>query len=142
MEKINQLINKDMKESLQQLDTLAETVAHFFSIRAENRLWPVLRNQRLTLITDDPHLATQARFQQNPLCKYLSKCLNTKIRGVDIKVISLPVASFEQKTNGFRLSQDTAQIMHSIAQGIEDKELQEAVMLLTETARKPPPRRY
>lgn len=139
MRKINQLINKGIDERLHQLDELSEVIAHFFSIPVENRFWPLLKNQRVTLLTDDPHFATQARFQQNLLCKYLSKCLNTKIRSVDIKVIGLPLASFEQKTGEFRLSGDTANILHSIAQGIDDKELQAAIQQLAITASRPRP---
>ena len=105
MKKINQLISRGFDQKLHQLDTLTEVIAHFFSIPAENRFWPLLKNQRITLLTDDPHFATQARFQQHSLCKYLSKHLNTNIRGVDIKVIGLHLASVEQKTSEFRASQ-------------------------------------
>lgn len=121
MEKINHLINKDIMEQLVRLDSLAERVTQFLNIPSEIRLWPFLKHQRVTLLTDDPHLATQARFQQNQLCKHLSTCLHTKIRGVDIKVISLPVARLEQRISGYTLSMPTAHIMRSIAQGIEDQ---------------------
>lgn len=137
MKKINQLISGGINEQLHQLDELAGLIAHFFSIPVENRFWPLLKNQRITLLTDDPHFATQARFQQHSLCKYLSKHLNTKIRSVDIKVIGLPLASFERKTGDFRFSSDTANILQSIAQGIEDKELQAAIQQLALTASRP-----
>lgn len=139
MKRVNQLINKDIDERLHQLDELTEVIAHFFSIPAENRFWPLLKNQRITLLTDDPHFATQARFQQNLLCKHLSKYLNTKIRNADIKVIGLPVASFEQKMGKFRFSSNTANIVQSIAQSIDDKELQTAIRQLARTASRLPP---
>lgn len=137
MKKINQLISGGLNETLHQLDALTGLIAHFFSVPAENRFWPLLKNQRITLLTDDPHFATQARFQQHLLCKHLSKCLNSKIRSVDIKVISLPLASFDEKTGSFRCSGNTANILQSIAQGIEDKELRLAIQRLAMTASQP-----
>jgi hypothetical protein len=137
MKKVNQLISRDFDAKLHQLDELTEVIAHFFSIPIENRFWPLVKNQRVTLLTDDPHFATQARFQQISLCKYLSKCLNTKIRSVDIKVIGLHLASVEQKTGDFRISPTAASIMQSIANGIDDKELQSAIQQLAQTASRP-----
>ncbi len=134
MKQVNGLINIHFNEKLHQLDALSEVIAHFFSIPVENRFWPLVKNQRVTLLTDDPHFATQARFQQHLLRKYLSKHLNTNIRSVDIKVIGLPLASIEQKTGEFRLSSKAALVMQSIAQGIDDKELQAAVQQLVKTA--------
>lgn len=137
MKKIDQLISKGFDERLHQLDRLSGEIARFFAVPTENRFWPLLKNQRITLLTDDPHFATQARFQQHLLCKHLSKCLNTNIRGIDIKVIGLHLASIEQKTSGLRLSSDAANIMQSIAQGIDDKELRQAIEQLAKTASRP-----
>ncbi|SEA68401.1 hypothetical protein SAMN05660964_02179 [Thiothrix caldifontis] len=134
MKKINQLISKGFDEKLYQLDQLTAEIACFFSVPVENHFWPLLKNQRITLLTDDPHFATQARFQQHLLSKHLSKCLNTNIRGIDIKVIGLHLASVEQKTGNFRLSNNASIIMQSIAQGIDDKELRAAVQQLAQTA--------
>lgn len=136
MERINRLIQPELTERLDQFDKLAVEIGHFLSLPLENRVWPVLKNHRLTLLTDDPHLATQARFQQQTLSKHLSKCLNLQIRGVHIKLISLPLARFAQKNNNFILSDEAAEIMNNIAQGIDDTELQEAVMRLVKTARR------
>ncbi|MDQ5767837.1 hypothetical protein [Thiothrix subterranea] len=137
MKKIDRLISKGFDERLHQLDRLTVEIARFFAVPTENRFWPLLKNQRITLLTDDPHFATQARFQQHLLCKYLSKCLNTNIRGIDIKVIGLHLASIEQKTSEFRVSSNTASIMKSIAQSIDDKELREAIEQLAKTASRP-----
>lgn len=137
MKKAYQLVNRNINERLQQLDKLTDTIAHFFSTTDTNRFWPILRNQRLTLLTDDPHFATQARFKQRNLCNYLSKSLNSKITKVDIKVISLPLASFEEKTNRFRISDNAAEIISSIALGMNDTELQNCLTRLAKTVKRP-----
>lgn len=137
MERINRLIHPELTERIDQFDKLTAEISRFLSLPLENRVWPILKNNQLTLLTDDPHLATQARFQQQTLSKHLSKCLNFKIRGVHIKLISLPLARFDQKINRFALSDDAANTMNNIAQGIDDIELQEAVMRLVKTAKHP-----
>lgn len=140
MKSIAQLINHSIGAKLHQLDALTHVIAHFFSIptqHLDNRLWPVLKNQRLTLLTDDTHFATQARFQQQALRKHLSKHLNTNVRSVDIKVICLPLARIEQKTGNYTCSGDTASILHSIAQSIENKEIRTALQHLAITLSNP-----
>lgn len=134
MERINRLIHPELAERVDQFDKLTLEIEQFLSLPLENRVWPILKNHRLTLLTDDPHLATQVRFQQHTLSKHLSKRLKLQITGLHIKLISLPLASFEQKNGRFTLSGDAALVMNNIAQGIEDRELQEAVKHLVKTA--------
>jgi hypothetical protein len=137
MEKISRLINTGLTERLEQVDRLAVEIGLFLSLPTADSIWPILKHSRLTLLTDDPHLAVQIRFQQNTLSKHLSKRLNLKISALHIKLISFPIASFEQKYNGFRLSNDTALVVQSIAKSIDDKELQDAVIRLSVTASRP-----
>lgn len=134
MKKINGLINTGIAERLEQLDELTREVGTFLSIPAENRLWPILKHHRLTLLTDDPNLALQVRFQQHMLGKHLNKRLNLKIRALNIKLISLPFASFVQKNNGFQMSDTAAQVVRSIAHGIHDQTLQDSILRLIATA--------
>ena len=139
MEKINKLIQGGLTERLQRADAVIAIIAQFLKFPLDNRLWLSLKNQRLTLLTDDIHLATQLRFQQFMLCKHINKHLDVKIRGLDIKVINLPLARLEHKTNGFKFSHEAASVVCSIAQGIDDPELREAVMQLASTASRPVP---
>lgn len=134
MKKINRLINAGIAERLEQLDELTREVGAFLSISAENHLWPVLKGHRLTLLTDDPNLALQARFQQHMLGKHLNKRLNLKIRALNIKLISLPFASFAQKNNNFQMSDTAAQVVRSIAHSIHDQSLQDGILRLIATA--------
>lgn len=137
MKKINQLVNSNINERLRNLDELTQTIAHYFSVPDENRFWPMLKNQTLTLLTDDPHFATQVRFKRRNLCSYLSQLANNKVTKVDIKVISLPLASFERNTNRFRISDNTADIVNSIAGSIADPEIQQSLVRLVKTVKRP-----
>lgn len=137
MEKINHLINRDITERLEQLDELTAEVGNFLALPVTGRVWPVLKNQRLTLFTDDSHLATQIRFQQQLLGKHLSKRLNLKISGVNIKLISFPLASKVRKNNSFCMSSQAVLVMQGIAGSMEDKELRQAILNLTAVAHRP-----
>lgn len=137
MEKINRFINRDITERLEQLDKLTAEVGDFLSLPITGRVWPVLKNQRLTLLTDDSHLATQIRFQQQLLGKHLSKRLNLKISAVNVKLISFPLASKVRKNNSFCMSSKAALIMQGIAGSMEDTELQQAILKLTAAAHRP-----
>jgi hypothetical protein len=137
MEKINHLINRDITERLEQLDELTAEVGNFLALPVTGRVWPVLKNQRLTLFTDDSHLATQIRFQQQLLGKHLSKRLNLKISGVNIKLISFPLASKVRKNNRFCMSSQAVLVMQGIAGSMEDKELRQAILNLTAAAHRP-----
>lgn len=137
MEKINHLIHKDITERLEQLDKLTIEVENFLSLPIVDSIWPVLKNQRLTLFTDDPNLATQIRFQQQSLGKHLSKRLNLKISAVNIKLISFPLASKGQKNNSYHMSSKAALVTQSIANNIENEDLKQAILKLTATAHRP-----
>lgn len=137
MEKINHLINRDIARRLEQLDKLTLEIGNFLHLPLYGRIWPVLQNQRLTLLADDPNLATQLRFQQQKLAKHLSKRLNLKISALHIKLISFPLASIVQKNNGFQMSSKAALTMQGIANSMEDKELQQAILRLTAAAHNP-----
>ncbi len=135
MDKIGNFINDGLAERLHRLDTLTVLVENVLAMPVKNRIWPLLRNRRLILLTDDSHVATQARFMQKTLCKHISNELNLKLGGVDIKLIALPLASFGKKSSNVGISEQTAETLQSIAAEIEDEELSSALMRLAKVAK-------
>lgn len=124
MKKVNQLIsNPYLHERLEQLDRLTIILEQCLGLSLENRVWPLLRKRRLILLTDDPHFATQARFMQKALCKHLDDQLHLKISAVDIKLLSLPLASNNQNSTRNQISNKTREILDSIADSIGDETL-------------------
>lgn len=125
MKKVNYLINNNLiSRRLHQFDQLTGVIAEFVSMPLENRVWPLLRGRKLTLLTDDPHLATQVRFMEKQLCNHINKTLKLRIIGVDIKVMSLPLARGGRNIHRKKVSPQTSAIVGSIADSIEDPELQ------------------
>lgn len=128
MRKLNHFINDSLSERLDQLDKLSYLISQHANMRLENRIWPMIRNRRLLVLTDDPHFATQARFTQKTLCHHLNKELNLKLNGVDIKLIAIPLASFGRKSNRVPMSEQTIETLASIAQQIQDEGLRQALV--------------
>lgn len=138
MEKIGNFIKTELAERLDQIDQLVRLLEKYMALPLENRVWPLLHNRRMVLLTDDPHFATQARFMQKALCKHVNNELNLKLSGLDIKVISLPLASFGRKINRPLIKEETAATLRSIASQIEDEELGAALMSLAGTTPRQP----
>ena len=128
MKKINYFINGGLSERLDQLDKLSYLISKHTNMRLDNRIWPMVRNRRLIVLTDDPHFATQARFTQKTLCNHLNKELSLKLNGVDIKLIAMPLASFGRKTSRSPMSEQTIETLASIAQQINDEGLRQALV--------------
>lgn len=134
MKKIDNLINTNFKNTVHVSENLANTAAHFLKLgQADLHLWCILRNHQLTLLTDDTHLAARARLQTHPLRNYMNKQLNLQISKVDVKVIGLPLASFDEKKYRYQCSGHAAAVMGSIAQTIEDEGIRTALLSLART---------
>ena len=104
------------------------------SMPLENRVWPLVKGRRLILMTDDPHLATQVRFMEKALCNHISKNTQLKISGADIKLMSMPLARSERNLSRNKMSAQTAGILSSIAESIDDEALQNALQRLASSA--------
>lgn len=134
MKKVGYVIKGNfISQRLNQLDQLTQAIEEFISMPLENRVWPMIRGRKLTLLTDDPHLATQARFMEKQLCKHINTKLCLRITGVDIKVMSLPLARKRKGMSRKKASPQTTEIVRSIADSIEDPELQAALRRLIDT---------
>ena len=135
MKKINTLITRNFThERMIQLDQLTQVLESFLNIPLDNRVWPLLRKRSLTLMTDDPHFATQARFVEKALCKQINSVLNLKISGLDIKLVSLPMARKANALHRKKIKQHTAETINSIAEGIEDNDLRAVLERISRSA--------
>ncbi|MEZ5536981.1 MAG: hypothetical protein R3F02_15335 [Thiolinea sp.] len=131
MKKVDYLLKDNfLSERLNQLDQLTTAIEELVSMPLTNRVWPLIHGRKLTLLTDDPHLATQARFMQKPLCKHINTKLKLKLSGVDVKVMSLPLARKNKNMSRNRVDPQTKEVVTSIADSIEDPELQTALKRL------------
>lgn len=130
-----------LHEKLDQFDQLTRLIGTFMSLPLENRLWPLVRGRILVLLTDDPQFATQARFMHKSLCQYISANTELKISRLEVKLMSVPLPKKRRQLNRQSVSIETANVISSIAEGIDDQDLQETLKRLAESNtenRKPP----
>ncbi len=121
-----------LHERLNQFDRLTQLISAFMSLPLENRLWPLVRGRRLVLLTDDPQLATQARFMHKSLCKYVSEHTEVTVNRLEVKLMSIPLQKKRRQLNRQAISTETTDVISSIAESIEDQELQRALQQLAE----------
>ncbi len=121
-----------LHEKLNQVDRLTQLISRFMSLPLENRLWPLVRGKHLILLTDDTQFATQARFMQKPLTQYLNEQTELRITRLEIKLMSVPLPKKRRQLSRKTVSTKTADVLSSIASGIEDQELQDALRRLAQ----------
>ncbi|MEZ5449724.1 MAG: DciA family protein [Thiolinea sp.] len=123
MKKVNRLIaNPFITERLDQIDQVTRCLENFLGLPLNNRVWPLLRRSQLVLMTDDPHLATQARFLQRALCKHLNQQLSLNVSGLDIKLVGLPLTRNSKKLRRVKHDGRNSGYPDSIAASIEDQD--------------------
>jgi len=135
VKKPDQYLQAAIGQKLEQMNRLTASIETLVGLPLEGKIWPLLNSNRLVLLTDDPHLATQARLLQKTLLKQVNRQHDLKLVALDIKVMSLPVASNERKSTKQNLSPQTAGIICSIAASVEDPELSAALVQLAANGR-------
>jgi hypothetical protein len=125
MKKSKQLIPRHIAEPLGKLNGLSDSVANLLQINWEaHTLWVSIKKNRLLIMTDDSSLATQLRFQQTLIEQHLNQKLLIKLKRVKIKVIAAKSQHYEAtRQKCFRISPQAANILSSMAQGIDDEAL-------------------
>jgi hypothetical protein len=132
MKTAQSLINPQLVKRLKEIDELKKSLYDYLGITPEMvTLWPILKNQELTILTDSPIFATQLRFQRVSIATFLKQKYSLNITVVHTKLLSpqkaIPV--LQKKTIKPGLSAQKS--IKSIANLINDKELRDALIKLT-----------
>ena len=124
-----------LHERLDQFDQLTQLISTFMSLPLENRLWPLVRGRNLILLTDDPQFATQARFMDKPLRQYINEQTELKVSRLEVRLMSVPLPKKRRQLNRQHLSAQTADVISSIAESIDDQGIQESLKKLAATSK-------
>ena len=119
-----------LHERLSQFDQLNQLIGTFMSLTLDNRLWPLVRGRTLVLLTDDPQFATQVRFMHKSLCQYISTNTELEISRLEVKLMSVPLPKKRRHLSRQSISIETERVISSIAEGIDDQDLQETLKRL------------
>jgi len=132
MKNINDLVNSQLTSSIKTNDKLSDFVYGLLHLnKNKHNLWVICKQQKLTLLTDNPFLATQISYQKDNICKELNQNFIINMKTVKVKIIP-PTGSKEKIIEErFIMNKKTAGVLQDIAQTIEDVEIKELLISLS-----------
>ena len=118
-------------ERLRHVDNLSKEVYKSLDISPEkHNLWAVKSMRILTILTDDSILATHLRLEQNTIRRYFRQQHQINFDTVTIKMTIPPPQPVKVSKRASKISQQSAKVMTSIANGIDDEGLKEQLISL------------
>ena len=134
MKNINDLVNSQLTSSIKTNDKLSDFVYALLHLNKDkHNLWVISKQQKLTLLTDNPYLATQISYQKDNICKELNRNFILNMKTVKVKIIPPTGPKEKIKEERFIMNKKTAGVLKDIAQTIEDDEIKELLLSLSNT---------
>lgn len=131
MKNFNDLVNKQLAESIKSYDKLSNAVYDFLHLnKQKHNVWVVVKKQQLTLLSDNPYLATQLRYQQQAISTHLNKKFLLQLKQVKVKIIPPSTTRKKVEESNFIISEKAEKILAGIANDIDDEELKQSLLKL------------
>ena len=128
MKKISDLVNHQLTQSVKSYDKLSLSVYEMLHLNKEkHNLWVVVKQQQLTLLTDNPYLGTQLRYEQDNIRNALNRQYLLELKKSKVKIVPPTAKRQRIKEKRFVITTKTTKILGSIADEIEDKELRDSL---------------
>jgi len=131
MKNFKHLVNSELTKSIENYDKLSSFVYELMHLdKQKHNVWVVTKRQQLTLMTDNPYLGTQLKYQQAAICEALNRKFLMELKTAKVKIIP-PTAEFtKKKQNLYKVGGKASEILTSIANEIEDDELKRSLLKL------------
>ncbi len=135
MKNINDLVNSQLSSRIKSNDKLSDFVYSLLHLNKEkHKLWVITKQQKLTILTDNPYLATQINYQKETICKELNRRYLLNLKTSKVKIIP-PTGSVEKiQEERFVISEKTSEVLKNIAGDIEDEALKDQLLKLSNAA--------
>lgn len=131
MKNIKQLVNPDLTESVKSYDRLSDFVYGLLYLnKNKHNLWVVAQKQQLTILTDNPYLGSQIRYQQETIRDELNKKFLLGMKTVQVKIVPPSETLDTVKEPRFKMGKNASSSLLEIANGIEDDELRKSLKAL------------
>ena len=131
MKNLNQLVNSELTKSIENYDKLSSFVYKLMHLdEKKHNVWVVVKQQQLTLLTDNPYLGTQLRYQQQTIGREINKQFLMQLKSTKVKIVPPTEKAKKANVDLFKIGEKAAGILASIADDIEDKELRESLLKL------------
>ena len=131
MKNFKHLVNSQLTKSIENYDKLSAFVYELMHLdKQKHNVWVVTKRQQLTLMTDNPYLGTQLRYQQAAICEAINRNFLMELKTAKVKIIP-PTAELETKKQDlYKIGGKAKEILTSIAHEIEDNELKLSLLKL------------
>ncbi len=131
MKSINQLVNSQLTRSIENYDKLSAFVYELMHLnKSKHNLWVVVKQQQLTLLTDNPYLGTQLRYQQQNICTEMNRRFLLELKTSKVKIVPPTATPNKVEQELYTIGDKASGILASIAEEIDDKELKDSLLKL------------
>ena len=128
MKKVSELVNTQLTRSVKSYDKLSQSIYQMLHLNPEkHNVWAVVKQQQLTVMTDNSYLGTQLRYQQDAIRNHLNQEFLLELKNTRVKIIPPRAERPKNKERRFIISEKTEKVLSSIAELIEDKDLRESL---------------
>jgi hypothetical protein len=133
MKKVRTFVDQDLAKRLHHIDNLSSAVCEAVQISPDqHKVYAIKHMSQLTILTSDNILATRLRLEQDRVRRYLRD-----EHGIIIEKLRVKMNTFYGRTRDIKkvtranvMSEQTSDIIASIAEDIEDPELKESLIRL------------
>lgn len=133
MKNINQLVNSQLTGSIKSHDKLSDFVYALMHLdKSKHNLWVITKQQQLTLMTDNPYLATQLQYQMSAICTEVNKKFLLQLKKTKVKIVPPSATPEKAEGNLYKMGEEASATLANIAEQIDDEDLKESLLKLTE----------
>ncbi len=127
------LVDNNLVKRLKHVDNLTKIVFDAINLPHKKFLMWVVRDLRtITILTSDSILATRIRLDQQQIINYFNNHSTFIIDTLNVKMTMPETTKREKIRTTYQLSEKNVKIISSIAEGIEDDELRESLLRITQ----------
>ena len=131
MKNFKHLVNSELTKSIENHDKLSAYVCHLMHIDTQkHNVWAVTRRNQLSLMTDNPYLATQLNYQQSTIRDAINRKFLLQLKTVKVKIIPPSSTPPKRKQDLYTIGSKAGEILASIANDIEDEGLKSSLLKL------------
>ncbi len=131
MKNFQHLVNTELTKSIENYDKLSSFVYELMHLdKNKHNVWVVAKRQNLTLMTDNPYLGTQLRYQQNTICDAINRKFLMELKTSKVKIIPPTTDLKKRQQDLYKVGGKASEVLTNIASEIEDEELKNSLLKL------------
>ncbi len=131
MKNFQHLVNTELTKSIENYDKLSSFVYELMHLdKNKHNVWVVAKRQNLTLMTDNPYLGTQLRYQQNTICDAINRKFLMELKTSKVKIIPQTTDLKKRQQDLYKVGGKASEVLTNMASEIEDEELKNSLLKL------------